>query len=41
MIDATINDYIDSDKFMTYYMTVSGHLNYTFSGNSMSYKIGS
>lgn len=38
MIDATINDYIDSDKFMTYYMTVSGHLNYTFSGNSMSYK---
>lgn len=38
MIDATINDYIDSDKFMTYYMTVSGHLNYTFTGNSMSYK---
>lgn len=38
MIDATINDYIDSDKFMIYYMTVSGHLNYTFTGNSMSYK---
>lgn len=38
MIDATINDYIDKDKFMIYYMTVSGHLNYTFSGNSMSYK---
>lgn len=38
MIDATINDYIDKDKFMVYYMTVSGHLNYTFSGNSMSYK---
>lgn len=38
MIDATINDYINSDKFMTYYMTVSGHLNYTFTGNSMSYK---
>lgn len=38
MIDATINDYIDKDIFMIYYMTVSGHLNYTFSGNSMSYK---
>lgn len=38
MIDATINDYINSDKFMIYYMTVSGHLNYTFTGNSMSYK---
>ncbi len=38
MIDATINDYINSDKFMIYYMTVSGHLNYTFTGNSMAYK---
>lgn len=38
MIDATVNDYINTDKFMIYYMTVSGHLNYTFVGNSMSYK---
>ena len=38
MINATINDYIDSDSFVTYYMTVSGHLNYTFKDNSMSYK---
>ncbi len=38
MIDATINDYINADKFMAYYMTVSGHLNYNFMGNSMSAK---
>ena len=38
MIDATINDYINADKFATYYMTVSGHLNYNFMGNSMSAK---
>ena len=38
MINATIDDYIDSDSFVTYYMTVSGHLNYTFKDNSMSYK---
>ena len=36
MINASINDYIDSDKpFMTYYMTVSGHLDYTKDGNSI------
>lgn len=38
MIDATINYYIDNDKFMTYYMTVSGHLNYNFNGNNMAYR---
>lgn len=38
MIDATTNYYIDKDKFMTYYMTVSGHLNYNFSGNNMAYR---
>ncbi len=38
MINATVDDYINSDKFMTYYMTVSGHLNYTFTGNYISYK---
>lgn len=36
MINTSINDYIDSDKpFMTYYMTVSGHLDYTKEGNSI------
>ena len=39
MINATINDYVDSDKpFMTYYMTVSGHFYYNFSDNSMAKK---
>ena len=38
-MDATINDYINSDKpFMTYYMTVSGHFYYNFSDNSMAKK---
>lgn len=36
MINASISDYINSDKpFMTYYMTVSGHLDYTREGNSI------
>lgn len=36
MIKATTNDYINSDKpFMTYYMTVSGHLDYTKEDNSI------
>lgn len=35
MIDVTTNDYLKKDggKFVTYYMTVSGHLQYTTSGN--------
>lgn len=35
MIKATTNDYINNDKFLVYYMTVSGHLNYTRVGNNM------
>lgn len=35
MIDVTIGDYINNDKFLAYYMTLSGHLNYTKSGNAM------
>lgn len=36
MVKATTNDYINSDKpFMTYYMTVSGHLDYTKEVNSI------
>ncbi len=38
MIDVTIGDYINNDKFLAYYMTVSGHLNYTLIGNQMVYK---
>ena len=36
MIEASLNDYIDSAKpFMTYYMTVSGHLDYDKDANSI------
>ena len=38
MINATIDDYINSDNFMIYYMTVSGHLDYSFKSNDMSSK---
>lgn len=39
MVDVTVDDYINSDTpFMTYYVTVSGHMGYTFAGNSMAKK---
>ena len=38
MIDATTNDYINNDKFAVYYLTVSGHLQYTYNGNSIATK---
>lgn len=38
MIEKTSDIYMNLDAFHTYFMSVSGHLNYTFSGNSMSYK---
>ena len=39
MINATVDDYINSDKpFMTYYMTVSGHMHYTFGDNAIALK---
>lgn len=39
MINATINDFIASDKpFFTYYVTVSGHGDYGFSKSSMAKK---
>lgn len=38
MIDLTVPEYINDKKFHTYYMTVSGHLRYTFEGNYMSSK---
>ena len=38
MIDYTVPLYIDKQPFSIYYMTVSGHGTYSWSGNSMSYK---
>ncbi len=38
MINSTVDDYMNETPFHVYYMTVSGHMNYNFSGNMMSYK---
>lgn len=38
MMQGTIPEYIDKDRFHVYYMTVSGHMNYNFKGNAMSSK---
>lgn len=38
MINATVDEYISEDQFHVYYLTVSGHMNYSFTGNMMSYK---
>ncbi len=36
MVKGTTSEYIGNERFMTYYMTVSGHLQYSFEGNAMS-----
>lgn len=38
MINVTAPEYISQQPFHTYYMTVSGHLQYTFKGNYQAYK---
>ena len=38
MIEATLPEYIGEKRFHTYYMTVSGHMLYTFSGNYIASK---
>lgn len=38
MILGTINDYINEDKFMVYYATVSGHMGWDFETNIMAIK---
>ena len=38
MMVATVPEYVNDERFHVYYMTVSGHMNYDFRGNSMSYK---
>lgn len=38
MMQVTVPEYIGDEKFHTYYMTVSGHMEYNWGGNSMSAK---
>ena len=38
MIQVTTDDYINNEKFLAYYMTVSGHLGYTRDGNVIADK---
>ena len=38
MIDVTFEEYAGQQPFHTYYMTVSGHMNYNFFGNHMASK---
>lgn len=38
MIEVTAGEYINSQPFHTYYMTVSGHLNYSYTGNFIARK---
>ena len=38
MIELTVDEYIDKQPFHAYYMTVSGHLQYNFSGNYIASK---
>lgn len=36
MMQGTVPEYINMDRFHVYYMTISGHMYYSFTGNSMS-----
>ena len=38
MISSTFKDYKDNEKFIAYYMSISGHLNYKKSNNKMTNK---
>lgn len=38
MVDVTTADYVDSEPFHAYYMTVSGHMQYNFFGNFIAAK---
>lgn len=38
MMEKSLPYYINDDLFHVYYMTVSGHMNYSFSGNMMAYR---
>lgn len=36
MMQATVSEYINEERFHVYYLTVSGHMNYNFYGNKMA-----
>ncbi len=38
MLQSSLPEYVGQDGFHVYYMTVSGHMNYNFTGNAMSAK---
>lgn len=38
MMQGSIPQFIDQERFHVYYMTISGHMNYNFGGNAMSRK---
>lgn len=38
MVNATMSDYINKDKFLAYYMTVSGHFEYSYNDNFIASK---
>ena len=38
MMELTVPEYIGEEPFHVYYMTISGHLEYTFGGNNMAKK---
>ncbi|MBE6024168.1 MAG: LTA synthase family protein [Cellulosilyticum sp.] len=38
MMEQTVERYVDEEPFHTYYMTVSGHMNYSFRENAISEK---
>ena len=38
MMEKTVDEFINDEKFHTYYMTVSGHMMYTFDGNFIAKK---
>ncbi len=38
MVQGTIGEYLNWERFHVYYLTVSGHMNYNFLGNSMASK---
>ncbi|MBP0969500.1 MAG: LTA synthase family protein [Oscillospiraceae bacterium] len=38
VVEKSVPEYISDSPFMVYYLSISGHLGYTFSGNTMSTK---
>lgn len=38
MMEVSIPEYIDEEPFHTYYLTMSGHMQYSFDGNNMALK---